>query len=508
VEIDFRYYVGLLRRRILLVALPAVVVLAAAIAAVLWIPPVYRSSATILVETQQIPQDLVRSTVTTVANQRIQVIEQRLMTRENLLRVVQKYQLYPGKALSSTELVDQMRKSAKIEQVYVANSARRAESEAIAFTVAFEYPVPTVAAQVANEFVTLILDEDLRARTSQASEATRFLSSEADRLQRELMKIETQIGQYKVEHKDALPETLEYRRSLLYRQQSDIAALDREIASLREERKLWEMRDSTQLSGASATDLATMIAQAKLELARKRASYTETHPDVKRLVQQVKELERAAMEPQAAVSTDETTSSTSLQAATIDSRADALAKQRETIQANLDRLEKSIADTVQVELGLAALARQQEETQGAFRQASEKLAQAQTGERLEENRQAERFEVIEQPTVPTSPVWPNRPLVLALGLFASVGAGLAPLVASEVLDPSVRRSTDLEKKFGRAAIITIPFIETGREARRRKRIRRILALLVLAGACAALALVHFLVKPLDLLWFDISSRIL
>src|SRR4030095_757847 len=107
---------------------------------------------------------------------------------------------------------------------------------------------------------------------------------------------------------------------------------------------------------------------------------TDTHPDVKRLVQQVKELERAAMEPRASVSSDETTSSTSLQAATIDSRANALVKQRETMQANLDKVEKSMADTVQVELGLAALSRQQEETQSAYRLASDKLAQAETGE--------------------------------------------------------------------------------------------------------------------------------
>lgn len=501
-EIDFRYYFGLLRRRLLLVTVPAVLVLAVAIIAVFWLPPLYRSSATILVESQQIPQDLVRSTVTAVASQRIQVIEQRLMTRENLLRVVQKYKLFSNKNMSATELVEQMRKSATIDQVFLTTGRRGADNQAIAFTVAFEYADAATAAQVANEFVTLILDEDLRTRTAQASEATRFLAAESDRLGRELAKIETQIAQYKIDHKDALPETLEYRRSQLYRQQSDLAALDREIAGLAEERKLWEMRDS---SSASPTDLATMLAQARLQLAQKRASFTETHPEVKRLAEQVRELEDATMRTD---SVERETAAASPQIAAIESRMEGLVRQREQMQHNLDRLEQSIGDTVQVEMGLAALVRQQEEIQSNYRATSDKLAQAETGERLEEDRQAERFEVIEQPTMPTSPIWPNRPLLLALGVFASLGAGIAPLAATEIMNPSVRRSTDLEKRFGRAAIITIPFIETVAELRRRKRRRRIGMLVAAGGFCVALILVHTMVKPLDLVWYNIADRVM
>jgi polysaccharide chain length determinant protein (PEP-CTERM system associated) len=502
VEIDFRYYLGRLRRKIWLVVVPALVVLAGAVAAVVLIPPLYRSSATILVESQQIPQDLVRSTVTAVANERIQVIEQRLMTRENLLRVVQKYKLFADQDMSATDLVDKMRKAATIDQVFLTTSKRGADSQAIAFTVAFEYPDPNTATQVANEFVTLILDEDLRGRTAQASEATRFLTAESERLGNELAKIETQIAQFKIEHKDALPETLEYRRSSLYRQQSDIAALDREIAGLGDERKLWQMRDA---SGSNPTDAAAMLAQARLALAAKRSMFTDAHPEVKRLTEQVKELEAAAMQPG---SGDQTSGIGSPQIATIESRVKALQQQREEMQRNAEALEKSIGDTVSVEMGLATLIRQQEETQTAYRETSDKLSQAETGQRLEEDRQAEKFEVIEQPTVPTSPVWPNRPLLLALGVFASFGAGIAPLAATEIMNPGIRRSTDLETRFGRAPIITIPFIETAADLKRRKRRRRNVIVIAVVGCCLALVLVHFLVRPLDEVWYAITDRII
>ena len=48
-------------------------------------PPVYRSTATILIKEQEIPQEFVRSTVTSFADERIQVISQQVMTRSTLL---------------------------------------------------------------------------------------------------------------------------------------------------------------------------------------------------------------------------------------------------------------------------------------------------------------------------------------------------------------------------------------------------------------------------------------
>jgi hypothetical protein len=99
-------------------------------------------------------------------------------------------------------------------------------------------------------------------------------------------------------------------------------------------------------------------------------------------------------------------------------------------------------------------------------------------------------------------------MLLALGFFASIGSGIAPLVMTEVMNPSIRRSIDLERKFGRAAIVTVPFIETLRDVRRRKRLRRAGSLVAVAGLCAALLLVHVLVKPLDTIWYRIADRLL
>ena len=181
---DVYYYLGLVKRRFLLVLFPAIAAFAAVVAVIFLIPPTYQSAATILVQAQQIPADLVRSTVTASALERVQIIQQRVMTRENLLRITDKYKLYPDEASkSASEVVTTVRDAIGIEQVL--NSSTRGP-QAIAFRVSFNYREPVIAAQVVNELVAMILDEDLRTRTSQAADTKRFLMNEVARLTSEL----------------------------------------------------------------------------------------------------------------------------------------------------------------------------------------------------------------------------------------------------------------------------------------------------------------------------------
>jgi uncharacterized protein involved in exopolysaccharide biosynthesis len=61
----------------------------------LFLPPAYQSIGTVLIEQQEMPPELVRSTVTSYADQRVQVISQRVMTTQTLLEIIRRYNLYP-----------------------------------------------------------------------------------------------------------------------------------------------------------------------------------------------------------------------------------------------------------------------------------------------------------------------------------------------------------------------------------------------------------------------------
>jgi uncharacterized protein involved in exopolysaccharide biosynthesis len=274
--LDLWSYVAILKRHKLLLVLPFILVLCVGFVVTMALPPVFRSEARILVESQQIPTELVRPTVTAGAKERIQVIEQRVMTRENLLGVVEKFQLFPGKrqSLSGTELMDMMKARASLQPLEL--ESRRRNDLTIALTVSFEYEVPQIARSVANELVTLILNEDARNRTNRASETTRFLNREAKKLETDLGAIEGQIAELRRKSVDAVPERVMLQLTALRAELSEKAGLyssthpelirlKRQIAALEE-----VTTKVTQESGLEALQNQRAAIQKSLEAANQK----------------------------------------------------------------------------------------------------------------------------------------------------------------------------------------------------------------------------------------------
>src|SRR5262249_26826783 len=141
---------------------------------------------------------LVRPTVTATARERIQVIQQRVMTRENLLAIMDKYQLFANRrdSLSRSELLDLMRENARIEPLEL-DQARGLGALTIAVTVGLTHQRADIATKVANDLITLLLDEDARNRTNRAMETTKFLAREAQRLESDLGSIDAKILELK-----------------------------------------------------------------------------------------------------------------------------------------------------------------------------------------------------------------------------------------------------------------------------------------------------------------------
>ena len=167
--------------------------------ALLW-PATYLSEGKILVQSQQIPTELVRPTVTSAAQERIQVIQQRTMTRDNLVAIADKFQLFPDKRtlMSVTELVALIRNRPRLSRStfnWTSSNDQRQQNPTIVFSVGFEYSDPATASRVANELMTRILNEDLRDRTSRATDTTKFLAREVQKLQADNAALDSKIAQ-------------------------------------------------------------------------------------------------------------------------------------------------------------------------------------------------------------------------------------------------------------------------------------------------------------------------
>jgi len=253
--------------------------------AMLW-PPTFLSEGKILVASQQIPVDLVRPTVTATAGERISTIEQRVMTRDNLLKIVDKYQMYADQRgrLSRTDLLDLMRANTVIKPVELDSQRRQSENFTVAVTVGFTDRRPEVATQVANELITLFLNEDARNRTNRATETTKFLSQEVDKLRTELASIDARLLQMKV-----------------------------------------------QMPGGALPLLTSL----KAEYAQKSAVFSQSHPDMKRLKAQIEALEN---EPVPA-----TQGPATLGAIATNQLLDPIVLQRISVQQNLETTSQKLA---------------------------------------------------------------------------------------------------------------------------------------------------------------------
>lgn len=522
--LDLRFYLGVLRRRLLVMLLAFAALAGAGFAVAVLLPPVFQSQARIIVESQQIPADLVRSTVTGLADERLQVIEQRITTRDVLLGLVEKFKLFGDdrERLTPTELVEEMRSRIAIERFELGTVGRRSRPDAltIGFTVGFEDRSPQLAARVANELVTLILAEDVKSRTSRASETTRFLEREADRRRKELVEIEAQISAYKLANDSALPEKLPFLMTQLERAKNELATLERDIYATHEQQRLLELELNVRRAGSyGGTSVAGNAARQQLEvlnmeLAKKRSVYTESHPDILALRRQIASLEeQGSAAPEGSVEPAAASFSPDIETRLLDEKIASLKARRTNLQGKRDEvaevisgLNDLIVKVPEVQVHLGNLERRHENMRSRLEELSAKLDDARLGERLELDKQAERFEVLEQPITPTEPIRPNRPLILFGGLGIAAGAALGIAFLLEMLNRTVRSAGDVARLLGQPPLAAIPYITTGGELRRGRWRVGLIVLLGLATVAAALLAIHVTYLPLDEFAFRVLRR--
>jgi uncharacterized protein involved in exopolysaccharide biosynthesis len=301
--LDFSDYIAAFKRRRLSIILIGVVVfIIGAVSAWLW-PATYQSSATILIKEQDIPSELVQSTVTSYASQRIQAISQRVMARPNLLEIIDKYDLFKEerKRLTTEEIVTEMRDNISLNMIdaqVVDPRSGRPTAATIAFSLSFSGESPSQVQKVANELMSLYLKENLKERSQQASETLEFLSDESTRLSGDITKLEEKLAAFKEEHADALPGMAELNFKVLERTEEDISDITNQIRSLEDtsaylNSQLAQMSPYGDTQGDSMMlDPATRLQAMRTEYLRMSARYSEDHPDVMRTKREIKALEK------------------------------------------------------------------------------------------------------------------------------------------------------------------------------------------------------------------------
>lgn len=512
-------YLAILRRRRRQIVRTALIVFGIAAALALLLPSMYRSTAKLLIEQQEVPPDLVPSTVTGYVSQRMRVIETRVLTPQNLVNIAQKADLYAKERAAGQDraIANSMRENIKIETVS-ANvtdpKSGAASMAAIAFNVSYDARSPEVAQKVAEELAALFINENRAVRTQKAERASGFLSDEEEKLRAHIDDLESKLATYKEKNSGRLPELMNLNMQMLERSQKELEEADRSIHNL-EERKLQLQSQLGLVEPHTGNSPGGRLREVQTEYLRASSIYSPDHPDVARLKRELDNLrvqsgisgERAALESQYKIAKADLETArekyapdhpdvaklqktvTSLESRLAKAPAGqsgfsirpdnpayvALQTQLDTIELNLKaakeqkaratqkiaEYEDRVVQTPRVEQQGLALQREYESAVKKYRELKQSLMGANLAVELERDQRGERYSLLEPPELPDAPDRPNRKAFLLLGLVLGIGGGIGYASIAEYMDRTIRGTHAVSGLLRAPPLAVIPYIPNG-----------------------------------------------
>ena len=554
------------RRRVSYFIIAFLVVFGMAVGLAIFLPPVYQAKTTILIEEQQIPLDMIRTTVTDFVEQRLQTITQQFTTRKNLLELIDRFDLYKKQRRSKTkdELVDQFREDIALNPIstqVVDRRTGRPTTATIAFEVSYQGEDPRRVQQVANVLASFYLSKNIETREEHAKSSTEFLGQERDRVAGEIKKLDAQLVELKEKFMGSLPEQMGLNQQILQSLERDKAALTSRIEDFRVRRdqlsgQLVARQAVVQSEGPTP---AERIKQLRLQEANLLSKYSETHPDVVKVRREIAEVqadaatqarvdarlkdlqtarlaltnetdsvtraqlqakidglrdEIAALDPQAANGAEEDSlkrdpfylnAKNELEGVTTSMRS--LEAEVTAIDKRIEKLRADIAASPKVAADYQRLLTDKANRQARYQEVVHKLEEAKASIELERDQMAERFAIIDPAVFPEEPIKPNRLALTFIGLILGIGVGVGAAAAAEALDSTFHSATKLEHMTGLPVLAVIGAVQTARDLAVRRFRRMAVAGSSIGLLVLAVAIVHFTVKPLDVLWLQVTGKL-
>ncbi len=568
-EKDIQDYIIAIKKRKTAIFLIFSVVLFLTVTVAFLLPAIYKSGSTILIEQQEIPQELVMTTVTSYAAQRIQTIQARVMTRTNLLRIIDKFKLYEDerKFATTEDIIERVKNDISLDIIsaeVVDPRTGRPSTATIAFALSYKGESPAKVQRVANELTTLYLNENLTSRSQKAADTSDFFREEAERLSDQIDTLEEKIAVFKQQHANALPELQQINLGVMQRKETELANVDANLRTL-EERRFYLSGQLAQIDPGSTAvpGSADRLKQLQAEYASVRSKYSAEHPDIIRLKSEISSLEketgqlnnadaiaeelkllngelaqkrkRYTAEHPDVIALEEKTAALNKelaevknnpvanyyqgqpdnpiyitiqsQLAGVESEMRSVAIQRKGILAKINEIERALFNAPQVERDYLVLKRDYENAVLRYQETKAKQMQADVAKQLEAESKGERFTLIEPAILPEKPVSPNRPAIIFLGFILALGCSLGFAIVADAISGTVRGARSVQRLLGALPLAVIPYEMNLLDKAKTQRIKKRVVLLFIAVIVFALLFIHFFVSPLDVMWFRILRKV-
>jgi succinoglycan biosynthesis transport protein ExoP len=478
---------------------------AAAISVILALPNLYRSTATVLVERQQVPESFVRSTVTSEIETRLQTISQEILSRSRLADLIKRFGLYAegGKRTPNEELVTRMRRDIQLE---TRTATLRGQSATVAFALSYRGRDPRTVALVTNTLASFYVEENLKARERQASGTTEFLKAQIAETKKRLEEQERRVSEFRKRYLGELPQqmqanlvTLEaFNTQLRLNSDNQVRAVERRdtaAAQLADGESFGQALGASGGPGPGPEPPALHLARLKQQLTAARTRYTDAHPTVTRLSEEIGAVEREltstkaeanpapAPAPVAPPSPYVLRLRETLHAAEIELKI--LKTEEQRLRGGIAAYQARVENTPKREQEFQDMSRDHDTTKDLYQSLTRRHDDAQLSESMEQRQKGEQFRVLDPGLPAAVTAAPNRLQLLLMALALSLGLAAGAAILAEMVDTSFHSADELRAFTTVPVLVSIPRITTEADLRKRQLRFRLAA----AGALLGLALV-------------------
>jgi polysaccharide chain length determinant protein (PEP-CTERM system associated) len=468
-----------------------------------FLPNIYRGTATVIVESQEAPSSFVKPSVPELET-RLVTIQQEILSRTRLSDLIARLNLYPRlrahiPPVSTDALVERLRRDIHVD--FTGTDQTRGRATTIGVKITYVGLDPKTAAAVPNTLAALYVEENTKMRERQTGQMAQFLKGQLATTEQEVKRQETRLNAFKKVHTGELPEQVSINLMTLEQLNMQLRINNDNQAKAHERHD--RLAGLTTTTGEAPDELATL----RQKLRDLQSKYTDKHPEVIQTKAQISELERQrANEPTAAQANRP--SRLAKPDRITDGELARLQREAATLQSQIATYNQRIQFAPRYEQELAILESDYKTAKEAYDSLRGRYDEAQLADSLEQTKKGESFRVLDSAVAPTLPAAPNRIRLLLMAFMFALVSGIGVMLLTEHLDTSFHSVGELRQFTSLPVMASIPYLEV-RTALAPQLLRVALSLAVVMAVCALLAGVSYYTarENTQLVWMLAGSQL-
>jgi polysaccharide chain length determinant protein (PEP-CTERM system associated) len=483
-ELTLEDYLAIARRRWWIIVLPAIVLAVGGYTVSLFLASRYTSETVVLVEEPAVPESLVKPVIGGDVNQRLATMQEQILSRTRLQQIIEKFGLNKEEAgrLSTEDMVARLRRSITVSPVRPMAETRA--SGLPGFTVSVVASQAYTAQQICSEITSFFMQQNVLIRERRAEDTTQFLTKLLNESRRKLDEQDAKLADFQRRYMGELPDQMQTNVNLLTGLTSQLEATSQALNRAQQDKMFVQNQlDQQPLTQTVVSPPADRdVLQKQLESLQSRLGalqpqYTDAHPDVRRLKKDIAQLQRKIEEESARRSQPAIVEKDAVVAETphvqqlrgqlyqINRTIQEKTAEQSRVQQEISKLQSKLQLTPAIAQEYKALTRDYQTALTIYNDLLKKQSDSEMATDLERRQQGEQFRVLDPPSLPQRPTYPNRPLFGFGGFVGGLVFGLTIVIALEAQDTTFRTERDVERILKLPALAMIPLLSMPKDGK-------------------------------------------